>query len=318
MAKSPLLNELREAIRRKHYSIRTEEAYVGWVKKFVLFHDKKHPRQLKEKEITAYLNHLAVNQRVAASTQNQALSAILFLYKEVLKMDLDYLDELTRANRPQRLPVVFSQSEVAQILSNLNGVNHLMGSLLYGAGLRLTECLRLRVKDVDFSYKNITVRDGKGQKDRVTMLPESLHDPLKTHIAKVRNLHNKDCREGYGEVYMPYALSRKYPNAAREFKWQYVFPSKNRSKDPRSGKYFRHHVIESTLQKAVKQAIRNSGIEKHGSCHTLRHSFATHLLASGYDIRTVQELLGHKDVRTTMIYTHVLKKGAKAVRSPLD
>ena len=318
MQKSPLLNQLQEAIRRKHYSIRTEEAYTQWIKRFILFHNKKHPAQMNEQEITAYLNYLAVNQKVAASTQNQALSAILFLYKEVLNKEIDQLSNITHAKKPQKIPVVFTSKEVKKVLTHLSGVNWLMASLLYGAGLRLMECLRLRIKDIDFSYKNITVRDGKGQKDRVTLLPESLIESLKQHMEKVKYLHNKDCKEGFGHVYLPFALARKYPKANREFKWQYLFPAKNRSKDPRSANYYRHHVIESTLQKAIKQAIFNADINKHGSCHTLRHSFATHLLDNGYDIRTVQELLGHKDLRTTMIYTHVLNKGGLAVKSPLD
>jgi integron integrase len=318
MPKSQLLNQLRDAIRRRHYSIRTEEAYISWIKKFVHFHNSTHPKNLKEKDISQFLTHLAVNNKVAASTQNQALSAILFLYKEVLQIEIKTLPNSVRAKRPVKLPVVFTSAEVGKVLWHLSGVQWLMASIMYGAGLRLMECVRLRVKDVDFGYIQITVRDGKGQKDRVTMIPQKLIQPLKQHIDKVKYLHNKDKEDGFGEVYMPFALARKYPNANRELKWQYVFPAKNRSKDPRSNKMYRHHIVESTIQKAVKQAIRNANIQKQGSCHTLRHSFATHLLENGYDIRTVQELLGHKDVRTTMIYTHVLNKGGLAVRSPLD
>lgn len=318
MPKSQLLNQMRDAIRRKHYSIRTEEAYVDWIKKFIFYHNKKHPNKLNENDISQFLTHLAVNKNVAASTQNQALSAILFLYKEVLQIEIKTLPNSVRAKRPAKLPVVFTSDEVGKVLGHLSGVQWLMASIMYGAGLRLMECVRLRVKDVDFGYIQITVRDGKGQKDRVTMIPQKLVQPLQEHIDKVKYLHTKDIEDGFGEVYLPFALARKYPNANRELKWQYVFPAKNRSKDPQSNNMYRHHIIESTIQKAVKQAIRNANIQKQGSCHTLRHSFATHLLENGYDIRTVQELLGHKDVRTTMIYTHVLNKGGLAVRSPLD
>ena len=318
MPKSQLLNQMRDAIRRKHYSIRTEETYVDWIKKFIFYHNKKHPYKLNEKDISQFLTHLAVNKNVAASTQNQALSAILFLYKEVLQIEIKTLPNSVRAKRPAKLPVVFTSDEVGKILGHLSGVQWLMASIMYGAGLRLMVCVRLRVKDVDFGYIQITVRDGKGQKDRVTMIPQKLVQPLQEHIDKVKYLHTKDIEDGFGEVYLPFALARKYPNANRELKWQYVFPAKNRSKDPQSNNMYRHHIIESTIQKAVKQAIRNANIQKQGSCHTLRHSFATHLLENGYNIRTVQELLGHRDVRTTMIYTHVLNKGGLAVRSALD
>jgi integron integrase len=318
MIKSKLLNQLTNTIRVKHYSIRTEQAYVNWVNRFIRFHQKKHPQNMGEQEISAYLNYLAVNRKVSASTQNQALSAILFLYNEVLKKDIDHIDDVIRAKRPLKLPVVFSREEVKNVLMQLEGVKWLMAGLLYGSGLRLMECVRLRIKDIDFHYKQITVRDGKGQKDRVTVLSEKIFAPLQQHLRKVEFLHKKDIKAGYGEVYLPFALARKYPNANREFGWQYVFPAKKPTRDPRSFKIYRHHVDASILQKAIKQSIRDVGINKPGSCHTLRHSFATHLLENGYDIRTVQELLGHKDVRTTMIYTHVLQKGGKGVKSPLD
>jgi len=313
-----LLNELADAIRTRHYSIRTEQAYVKWVKNFVLFHNKKHPADMGEKEISEYLTYLAVKKRVAASTQNQALSAILFLYKQVFKREMGWLDDVVKAKIPRKLPLVFTKEEAMTVLLQLEGAKWIMASILYGSGLRLMECIRLRTKDIDFNYKQITVRDGKGQNDRVTILPQTLIEPLARLLKKVESLHNKDKSEGYGEVYLPFALARKYPNAARDFCWQYLFPSSKRSVDPRSGETRRHHIHESVLQNAVKQAIRVSGINKPGSCHTLRHSFATHLLENGYDIRTVQELLGHKDVRTTMIYTHVLNKGPISVRSPVD
>jgi integron integrase len=313
-----LLDLVRREIRSRHYSIRTEEAYTRWIKEFIFFHNKCHPADLGEPEVTAFLAHLALDRHIAASTQNQALSALLFLYRHVLKQPLDWLDSITRAKRPERVPVVFTRAEVQAILTQLDGQTWLMASLLYGAGLRLTECLRLRVKDVDFGYSQITVRDGKGGKDRVTLLPESLKAPLQRHLAKVRARHEQDLRQGFGAVYLPFALERKYPAANREWGWQYVFPAAKRSVDPRSGAVRCHHVDEQILQKAVKVAIRAAGINKPGSCHTFRHSFATHLLEDGYDIRTVQELLGHKDVSTTMIYTHVLNRGGKAVHSPLE
>ena len=318
MTKSVLLNQLRNTISAKHYSIRTEQAYVNWVNRFIRFHHKKHPELMGEPEITAFLNYLAVNRKVAASTQNQALSAILFLYNEVLKSDINHLDDVVRAKRPLKLPIVFSRTEVKKLLLHLEGAKWLMAALLYGSGLRLMECIRLRVKDIDFHYQQITVRDGKGQKDRVTVLSEKIVSPLRKHLQKVNLLHQIDLKKGLGEVYLPFALARKFPNANREFGWQYVFPAKKPTRDPRSGKIYRHHLDPSILQKTIKQSIRDVGIIKPGSCHTLRHSFATHLLENGYDIRTVQELLGHKDLRTTMIYTHVLQKGGKGVKSPLD
>jgi integron integrase len=271
-----------------------------------------------EKEINAFLTHLAVNRRVASSTQTQALSALLFLYKEVLGQEIGIIENIRRAKKPKRLPVVFAQEEIRKIMKHLAGEQWLMANLIYGSGLRLMECLRLRVKDVDFSYNQITVRDGKGHQDRITMLPEIIKQPLKIHLEKVWRIHQKDLKEGYGRVYLPYALARKYRNANREWGWQYVFPSRKRSVDPRSGEVRRHHLNEQVLQRAIKAAIRNAGIKKQGSSHSLRHSFATHLLEDGYDIRSIQELLGHKDVNTTMVYTHVLKRGGQGVKSPAD
>lgn len=316
--KPKLLDQVRHAIRLRHYSIRTEEAYVNWARRFILFHNKRHPNEMGQVEVGAFLTHLAVDGRVAASTQNQALNALVFLYREVLGRDLGTVEELVRAKRPPKLPVVLSVSEVGRVLNRLDGVTGLMARLLYGSGLRLMECLRLRVKDVDFEYRQITVRDGKGGKDRVTMLPESLIAPLHAQLERVKALHQADLAAGHGDVYLPSALERKYPHANREWGWQYVFPSAKRSVDPRSGIVRRHHAAESVLQRAVKVAVRASGVHKPANCHTFRHSFATHLLASGSDIRTVQELLGHQDVKTTMIYTHVLQRGAGGVKSPLD
>lgn len=313
-----LLDQVRELIRIRHYSIRTEQAYVQWIRRFILFHGKRHPREMGAPELTAFLSDLAVQRNVAASTQNQALHAILFLYRDVLNIDLPWLNEVQRAKQPQRLPVVFTREEVRALMAQLEGTMWLMAMLTYGSGLRLLECLRLRVKDVDFHYKQLVVRDAKGQKDRVTMLPNSLIDPLRTHLARVRVLHENDLREGFGHVHLPGALAAKYPSADREWGWQYVFPSSRRSIDPRSGSEQRHHAQEDALQRAVKQAIRKANIVKPGSVHTLRHSFATHLLESGYDIRTVQQLLGHADVKTTMIYTHVLNQGGRGVVSPVD
>jgi len=313
-----LLDQVRGKIRLKHYSIRTEEAYVDWIKRFVLHFDKRHPAEMGAREVEAFLTHLAVHGRVAAATQNQAKSALLFLYREVLEQDLPWLENVERAKAPKRLPVVLTHEEVQAALSRLAGTHWLVAALLYGAGLRIMEALRLRVKDVDFARGEILVREGKGFKDRVTMLPGLVADPLKAHLKQVRALHERDLAEGYGDVYLPYALDRKYPNAAREWGWQYVFPSKNRSVDPRSGAVRRHHVQDQAIQRAIRQAVRDAGIAKPATPHTLRHSFATHLLGSGYDIRTVQELLGHKDVSTTMIYTHVLNKGGRGVTSPLD
>lgn len=313
-----LLDQVRDAIRCKHYSIRTEQAYVSWIRRFILFHNKRHPREMGPAEVEAFLTHLAVERRVAASTQNQALSAILFLYREVLGIELDFPPRSVRAKRPQRLPTVLSHEEVLRVIAGLSGTHQLMAKLLYGSGLRLMECVRLRVKDLDFDQHVILVRDGKGAKDRITVLPDTLIQPLQEHLQRVRLIHRQDLNDGYGAVYLPYALNVKYPNANKEWIWQYVFPANRISSDPRSGITRRHHIDPSTLQKAVRKAARLAGIDKHVTCHTFRHSFATRLLASGYDIRTVQELLGHKDVKTTMIYTHVLNRGGLAVRSPLD
>ena len=313
-----LLDLVRNIVRCKHYSIRTEQTYVDWIKRYIFFHKKQHPAQLGETHISEFLTHLAVDKKVASSTQNQALCALVFLYREVLKKDLGEFENLVRAKKPQKLPVVFTREEVKAVLLQLEGVPWLMGQLLYSAGLRLMECVRLRVKDVDFGYKQIVVRDGKGHKDRVTMLPEITIEPLKRHLARIKSLHESELRLGFGSVYLPYALERKYKNADRSWSWQYVFPASHRSVDPRSRIERRHHISETVIQRAIKKAIGKSGITKAGSCHSMRHSFATHLLESGYDIRTVQELLGHKDVSTTMIYTHVLNKGGKCVQSPGD
>jgi integron integrase len=313
-----LLDQVRDRIRRKHYSIRTEQAYVDWIRRFVLHHNKRHPRDMGVAEVEAFLTHLAVAKRVSASTQNQAKSAILFLYKEVLGETLPWLEGIESAKRPARLPVVLTRAEVESILAHLSGTVGLMIRLLYGTGMRIMECVRLRVKDVDFARGEIVVRQGKGGKDRMTVLPQSLAVPLKDHLVRVKTLHEADLEAGYGEVYLPDALARKYPSAPRQWAWQYVFPSRTRSVDPRSGAVRRHHADEKALQRAMQQAVLRAGVAKLATPHTLRHSFATHLLQSGYDIRTVQELLGHKDVSTTMIYTHVLNKGGRGVVSPLD
>ena len=313
-----LLDKVRHVIRKKHYSIRTEQAYADWIKRFILFHGKRHPKDMGEAEISQYISYLAVKKNVAASTQNQALNAIVFLYKQVLNRDLGDFGSMERAKRPKRLPTVLTKDEANLVLKVMSGTNALMTKLLYGCGLRLMECLRLRVKDIEFDRNQVTVRDGKGHKDRITMLPNQLKIQLLEHLEKVRIIHEEDLKRGFGEVYLPYALSRKYPNAAKEWCWQYVFPSKRISKDPRSGKYGRHHANETALQKAVRKAARTVSVSKPVSPHAFRHSFATHLIEAGYDIRTVQELLGHKDVSTTMIYTHVLNKGGMGVKSPLD
>jgi len=313
-----LLDQVRDRLRVKHYSIRTEQVYVDWIKRFIWFHDKRHPKDMGAAEIEAFLTHLAVKGRVSASTQNQAKSALLFLYREVLEQKLPWLDKVTQAKTPTRLPVVLTIAEVQAVLKGLAGTNWLIASLLYGAGLRLMEAVRLRVKDVEFSRHEIVVREGKGAKDRVTMLPESVIAPLQLHLAKVKSLHKNDVATGGGDVYLPFALDKKYPNAGREWGWQYVFPSAKLSVDPRSGVLRRHHVDEKGIQRAMKQAVRDAQIVKPATPHSLRHSFATHLLLGGYDIRTIQELLGHSDVSTTMIYTHVLNRGGKGVVSPLD
>ena len=313
-----LLDQVRGKIRLKHYSIRTEQAYVDWIKRYILHFDKRHPRELGAAEVEAFLTHLAVAGNVAAATQNQAKSALLFLYREVLETELPWLDNVERARTPKRLPVVLTREEVQGVLGRLTGTHWLIASLLYGAGLRIMEALRLRVKDVEFSRREILVRDGKGFKDRVTMLPAALAAPLVEHLERVKALHGRDLAAGRGAVYLPYALERKYPGAARDWAWQYVFPSANLSADPRTGIERRHHLQDQAVQRAMRQAVRDAGVNKPATPHTLRHSFATHLLEGGYDIRTVQELLGHADVSTTMIYTHVLNKGGRGVTSPLD
>jgi integron integrase len=313
-----LLDQVRGKIRLKHYSIRTEQAYTDWIKRFILHFGKRHPRDMGASEVEQFLTHLAVNGKVSASTQNQAKAALLFLYKEVLATELSWLDNVEQAKTPKRLPVVLNRDEIQAILSRLTGTHGLIVRLLYGTGMRIMECLRLRVQDVDFKRREILIRDGKGFKDRVTMLPMTLEVPLQVHLLKVRELHERDLAEGFGAVYMPYALDRKYPNAPKDWIWQYVFPAANLSTDPRSQSVRRHHVHEQAIQRAVKQAARDAGLTKAATPHTFRHSFATQLLESGYDIRTVQELLGHSDVSTTMIYTHVLNKGGKGVSSPLD
>lgn len=315
---SLLLDQVRDKIRTLHYSIRTEEAYLKWIREFIIFHGKRHPLEMGASEISRFLSYLARERNIAASTQNQALSALLFLYREVLDYPIDWVDDIERARKPQRLPVVFTRKELKAVLNQLRVEMWLMASLLYGSGLRLMECVRLRVKDVDLAQSQIIVREGKGNKDRVTMLPASLFDPLEKQLERVKSLHEMDISEGFGRVYLPSALARKYPNAERKLCWQYVFPASKRSLDPRTGQIQRHHIAETALQKAVRAAIRRARINKPGSCHTLRHSFATRLLEDGYDIRTIQELLGHSDVQTTMIYTHVLNKGGKGVKSPLD
>lgn len=316
--KPRLLDQVREQIRLRHYSIRTEAVYLEWVKRYIRFHKYRHPQEMGGPEVETFLSDLAVRRDVSASTQNQALSAILFLYKQVLQIELPWMDGVIRARRPQRLPVVLTREEVASVLAQLDGTLWLIASLLYGSGMRLMEVLRLRVKDVEFARLEILIRDGKGQKDRVTMLPRKLAAPLELHLQRVRALHEQDLREGYGRANLPHALARKYPNAAAEWGWQFVFPSVNRSEDPRSGGIFRHHLHEKTIQRAVRNAVRRVGLHKPATPHTLRHSFATHLLESGQDIRTVQELLGHADVKTTQIYTHVLNRGGLGVLSPLD
>ena len=313
-----LLDQVRDAIRLKHYSYRTEETYVHWIRRFILFHDKRHPNEMGGPEIEHFLTHLAVEEKVAASTQNQALSALLFLYRHVLQHELDLQLNLVRAKPSRSLPTVLTPDEVRSVIQNLSGVYQLLIQLLYGSGLRLREGLQLRVKDLDFSQRQILVRDAKGRESRVTMLPDALVQPLQNHLLGVKRFYERDLARGYGSVALPFALARKYPRAEREWVWQFVFPSDRPSVDPRDGIVRRHHLHESGLQKTLKQAVRAAGIEKRVSCHTFRHSFATHLLQNGYDIRTVQELLGHKDVKTTMIYTHVLNRGGKAVRSPLD
>ena len=313
-----LLDRIRQASRLRHYSPRTEEAYVGWIRRFIVFHGKRHPREMGEPEVTRFLTSLAADRQVSASTQNQALSAILFLYEVVLGHRLAWMTDIVRAQRPVRLPVVLSRDEVSSLLSRLRGPVWLMASLMYGAGLRLLECAELRVKDFNFDRGELTVRDGKGGKDRVTMLPATLKGPLLDHLVRVKTQHEADLTAGRGSVALPGALRAKYPNAPVEWGWQWVFPATRFYVDQATGERRRHHLHESVLQRAVKEAVRAAGISRPATCHSLRHSFATHLLEAGYDIRTIQELLGHRDVSTTMIYTHVLNQGGRGVRSPLD
>jgi len=313
-----LLDRVRAALRARHYSRRTEKAYVHWIKRYIFFHGKRHPAEMGAAEVTAFLTALAVRDRVAASTQNQALNTLLFLYREILGVELPWLDGLVRAKRPQHLPTVLTREEVRTVLEQLDRAPRLMALLLYGAGLRLLECCRLRIKDVDFATNQITIRDGKGSKDRVTMLPSAVKIDLARHVERARALHQRDLAAGAGWVELPWALGRKYPNAGREWAWQWVFPATRLYVDPSSGQRRRHHLHESVVQRAVREAVLKAGLAKKATCHTFRHSFATHLLEEGHDIRTVQELLGHQDVSTTMIYTHVLNRGPAAVRSPAD
>ncbi len=313
-----LMDKVSLVIRKKHYAYNTELAYKDWIKRYILFNDKKHPKDMGEKEISRFISHLAINRKVAASTQNQALNAIVFLYKHVLKKDLGDFGPMERAKKPKKLPVVLTKEEAKQVLGFLVGRNGLIAKLLYGSGLRVNECLRLRVQDIEFEMNQVAVRNGKGDIDRNTILPESAKPLLKDHLEKVKYIHERDLKMNFGAVYLPFALARKYKNAAKQWGWQYVFPSDRISSDPRSNRIGRHHLDDSGVQKAVRNAGRKAGIIKQIGPHTFRHSFATHLLEAGYDIRTVQELLGHKDVKTTMIYTHVLNKGGKAVQSPAD
>ncbi|MBE9182969.1 integron integrase [Oculatella sp. LEGE 06141] len=312
-----LLDQVRDALRVKHYSYSTEKTYVYWIRRFILFHNKRHPSEMGTMEVTSFLTHLAVTEHVASTTQNQALNAIVFLYRVVLQQELVGVDAV-RAKKSRYLPTVLTPEEVQRIIAHLYGAYKLVVQLLYGSGLRLSEGLQLRVKDIDFAQHQLLIRDTKGRESRVTMLPNRLIEPLQAHLQSVRGLHQQDLDRGYGSVYLPYALERKYPHADRHWIWQYVFPADRLSQDPRSGVTRRHHLHETGVQRAVRSAVRLAKVEKRVTCHTFRHSFATHLLQNGYDIRTVQELLGHKDVKTTMIYTHVLNRGGRGVRSPLD
>ncbi|MCC6208762.1 MAG: integron integrase [Gammaproteobacteria bacterium] len=317
-ARPRLLDRVRERIRVKHYSLRTEQSYIGWIRRYIFYHDKRHPRDMGAAEVEAFLSHLAVERNVSSSTQNQALAALLFLYREVLEVELPWLDGVTRAKPSVKVPVVLTRAEIDRLFTHLDGAHLLMARLLYGTGMRLMECIRLRVKDVDFARASITVRGGKGAKDRLTMLPQSLRSELGAHLARARNLWERDRVAGSTGVELPLALARKYPKAPFEWGWFWVFPSTGLSRDPRSGVVRRHHAHEQALQRAIKQAVAAAGIYKPATTHTLRHSFATHLLEGGYDIRTVQELLGHRDVSTTMVYVHVLNRGGRGVISPVD
>lgn len=320
MTNSPkLLEKMQNTLRRKHYAYRTEKTYLDWARRYILFHNKRHPQEMGVPEIESYLTYLAVERSVSASTQNQALAGIIFLYTQVLKIEIDPKEiNASRAKRSQKLPVVLSKEEAHKIINLMVGTHKLMTQILYGGGLRLMEAIRLRTKDIDFANQQIIVRSGKGDQDRVTMLPEKIIEPLQSHLFRVKEEHKLHIKNGYGSVYLPNALAIKYPNAKQEWQWQWIFPSKSLSKDPRSGEIRRHHLSPSSLQRVIRKAAKLSDINKRISPHTFRHSFATHLLEAGYDIRTVQELLGHKDVKTTMIYTHVLNRGGMAVRSPLD
>jgi integron integrase len=313
-----LLDQVGDAIRVKHYSRRTEQTYVEWIRRYILFHNKRHPKDMGVEEIQAFISHLATERALSASSQNQALSAILFLYRHVLQKEIEFPTDIIRAEKSRTLPTVLTHQEALAVINNLTGIPQLMTKILYGSGLRLMECLRLRVKDIDFGNHAIIVRDGKGEDDRITILPDSLIPALQTQIKTVVLIHQQDLKKGYGQVYLPYALAKKYSNAAKEDMWQYLFPALSLSTDPVSKKTMRHHADVSVLQKSIRYAAQLAKINKPVSPHTFRHSFATHLLQSGYDIRTVQELLGHKDVKTTMIYTHVLQRGGLAVKSPLD
>ncbi len=315
--RSPFMDEVRDALRVRHYSIRTERAYLDWIRRFIRFHDTRHPREMGAREVSAFLTHLAVERGVAAATQNQALNALVFLYRRVLEQPLDEIEGIVRANRPAKLPVVLSPEEIGRVLARLSGSYWLIACLQYGSGLRLLESVRLRVKDLDFRYRAVLVRDGKGGKDRVVTLPDELIEPLRRQLEHRRNLFEQDRLAGVASVYLPHALARKYPAAHEEWGWQYVFPAGRVGTDPRSGVRRRHHTDESAVQKAVRRAVVAAGIERPASCHSLRHSFATHLLERGADIRTVQEQLGHADIRTTQVYTHVIERGGRGVRSPL-
>ena len=316
--KKKLLDRVSELMRLRHYSIRTERSYIGWIKRYILFHKKRHPGEMGVPEIEAFLTHLAVDRKISRSTQNQAFNALLFLYREVLKIPLDERIQAVRASRKRKLPVVMTRDEVRLVIEAMSGTCGLMAKVMYGSGLRLMECVRLRVQDMDFNMNQITVRSGKGDKDRWTMLPESVQPALQEHLRRVRIIHSNDLSRGYGEVYLPHGLERKFLRAAKSWEWQYIFPAKGLSRDPRTGKERRHHIHPTIFQKALKSAVRLAGINKRVTSHTFRHSFATHLLEAGYDIRTIQELLGHADISTTMIYTHVLRAGGKGVKSPLD